>query len=122
MLLRVLTASLALAASSLVAAQYTGEVAYKTIDKNGAAPANVAELLKTPQDNQVVSLSGKLLKKVADEKYIFSDGSGEIRVEIDDELIMTVKVDNNTQITIVGEVEKDFMQDVEIDVKSIKLN
>lgn len=122
MMFRVLTAAAALAASTLAAAQYTGEVAYKGAKTNSPMATTVAEVLKTSQDDQVVTLKGKLLKKVADEKYIFSDGSGEIRVEIDDDLITTVKVDNNTEVHIVGEVEKDFLEDLEIEVKSIKLN
>ena len=41
---------------------------------------NVAEILKNPVDDTVVVLSGHLLRKVGKEKYIFSDGSAEIRV------------------------------------------
>ena len=122
MMFRVLTAAALLAVSTLAAAQYSGEVAYKTAKRNTPTAASVADVLKTSQDDQLVTLKGKLLKKVADEKYIFSDGSGEIRVEIDDELINTLKVDNSTKVEIVGEVEKDFLEDLEIEVKSIKLN
>lgn len=103
-------------------AQYSGEVAYKPVAVAATVPATVSDLLKAPKDDQLVKFSGKIVKKIADEKYIFSDGTAEIRVDIDDELIATVPVDNSTKLTIVGEVDKDGPQDIEIDVKSIKLD
>lgn len=93
-------------------AQYTGPGA-KTPAKS------VAEILKSPVDDQHVSLKGKLTKKVGSEKYIFTDGTGEIRVEIDNEDFPAVAVDDKTTIEITGEVEKDFMESPEIDVETL---
>ncbi|MBX3651838.1 MAG: NirD/YgiW/YdeI family stress tolerance protein [Burkholderiales bacterium] len=93
-------------------AQYTGPGAT-------AMPGSVAEVLKDPVDDRKVLLRGKLLKKVSSDKYLFSDGTGEIRVEIDDDLLRGIRVSETSVIEIYGEIEKDFMRDPEIDVKRI---
>lgn len=80
------------------------------------APKSVAAILKNPIDDQAVVLRGYLLRKVGNEKYTFSDGTAEIRVEIDDKVFMNRKIDAKTQVEIRGEVEKDFMESPEIDV------
>ena len=91
-------------------AQYVGPTAGPT------APGNVAAILKNPVDDQAVELRGHLLRKVGKEKYTFSDGTAEIRVDIDDKVFMNRKIDAKTQVEIRGEVEKDFMESPEIDV------
>lgn len=93
-------------------AEYTGPGATKTVD-------TVAQVLKNPVDDQNVSLTGILTKKVGSDKYTFSDGTGEIRVEIDSEDFPKVAVDDKTKIRITGEVEKDFMESPEIDVDTV---
>lgn len=104
--------TLLLSAASPAQAQYEGP---------GATPAasTVEQILKNPVDDQDVTLKGKLTKKVGNEKYTFSDGTGEIRVEIDSEDFPKVSVDDKTTIQITGEVEKDFMESPEIDVDTV---
>src|SRR5262245_56034759 len=93
-------------------AEYTGPSTQK--------PATtIAEVLKDPIDDQAVVLKGHLTKKVGKEKYMFADGTGEIRVEIDDKDFPAQKVDEKTRIEIRGDVEKDFMESPEIDVDAI---
>lgn len=46
---------------------------------------SIAEILKQPVDDQLVVLRGFIVKKVGNEKYLFSDGKSEIRGDIDDE-------------------------------------
>ena len=50
---------------------------------------------------------------------MFSDGSGQIRVEIDDEVFPRHRIGPQTTVELHGEVEKDFMQRVEIDVERL---
>ncbi|MCC7703938.1 NirD/YgiW/YdeI family stress tolerance protein [Janthinobacterium sp. GW460P] len=110
---RTLIASLAAACVLLAGsahAQYVGPTA------GPAAPGNVAAILKHPVDDQAVVLRGHLLRKVGNEKYTFSDGTAEIRVDIDDKVFMNRKIDAKTRVEIRGEVEKDFMESPEIDV------
>ena len=110
---RKLLVSLAAAAALLAGgahAQYVGP------STGPDAPKTVAAILKNPVDDQAVVLRGYLLRKVGKEKYTFSDGTAEIRVEIDDKVFMNRKIDAKTQVEIRGEVEKDFMESPEIDV------
>lgn len=95
-------------------AQYSGP---------GAKPetTTVEQILKKPVDDKDVTLKGKLTKKVGSEKYLFSDNTGEIRVEIDSEDFPKVAVDDKTTIEITGEVEKDFMETPEIDVDTLTI-
>jgi uncharacterized protein (TIGR00156 family) len=104
-------ASLAAAAA---VAQYVGPSSttqYRTI----------ADVLKNPVDDAPVVLTGHLTKQVGKEKYTFSDGQGEIRVEIDAKHFPATPVNEKTRVQIRGEIEKDFMQSPEIDVDSLTL-
>lgn len=83
------------------------------------APLSIVDILKSPIDDQEVVLRGVLLKKVGKEKYIFSDGTGEIRVEIEAEDFPAQKLDDKARVEISGEVEKDFLETPEIDVEVI---
>lgn len=95
-------------------AQYIGPKAGKTYK-------TVAEVNKKPVDDSQVTFEGYLLKQVSNEKYIFSDGTGEIRVEIDNQDFPNVPVDAKTKILIKGEVEKDFLESPEIDVDIVQV-
>ena len=95
-------------------AQYTGPNAQVTLN-------NVAAILKNPVDDQPVVLRGYLTRQVAKEKYIFSDGTGEIRVDIDDKHLRGVPVNDKTKVELHGEVEKDFLESPEIDVDLVRI-
>jgi len=96
------------------AAQYIG---------TSAAPsyATVADVLKDPIDDVAVSFEGYLIKKIANKKYIFSDGVAQIRVDIDPKHFPTTPINEKTRVVIRGEVEKDFMESPEIDVDSLSV-
>ena len=107
--------SLTLAAMAIVSlasnasAQYVGP-------SSQVQPKSVAEILKNPVDDQAVVLRGFLLSKVGNEKYIFTDGTAQIRVDIDSKLFPIQKIDDKVKIELRGEVEKEFMETPEIDV------
>ena len=105
---------IALGIPAAVQAQYVGPSTQK-------APTTVADVLKNPVDDQNVVLRGHLIKKVGNEKYLFSDGTGEIRVEIEAEDFPVQKIDDKTLIVIRGEVENDFLKSPEIDVEMISI-
>ena len=104
----------AISIPATVYAQYVGPSTLNT-------PLSVADILKKPVDDQDVVLSGFITKKVGKEKYMFSDGTGEIRVEIEAEDFPAQKIDAKTRVEIRGEVETDFLQSPEIDVKRIRI-
>ena len=112
--LAILASAIAFAIPITAQAQYVGPSTQK-------APLTVAAILKNPVDDQDVVLRGHLLKKVGKEKYLFSDGTGEIRVEIEAEDFPVQKIDDKTLVEIRGEVEKEFLVTPEIDVKVISI-
>ncbi len=117
----ILTGALGAGLAAPAGAQYQGP--------GGRAPkaaaqgpiATVTDVLKRGRDDQRVTLTGHVVKKVGWEKFLFRDATGEIRIEIDDDVMPAEPFDDKTKVEISGEVEKDFMRSVEIDVKAIRI-
>lgn len=84
-------------------------------------PGSLTELLKAPVDGQGVQLRGRLLQQLNSDKYLFSDGKSQIRVEIKSSVFPKQAIDDQTEIDILGEVEKDFMETPEIDVERVEV-
>lgn len=84
---------------------------------DGTAKVTVAEALKM-RDDAKVTLTGKIVKRLGPEKYEFSDGSGNITVEIENEDWRGLNVSPEDTVLIHGEVDREFNRR-EIDVKSI---
>ena len=88
----------------------------------------VAAILDNPTDEMTVTLQGKILRLGNDEReYIFTDGTGEIVIESQDE---NLSFPLNTLVEISGEVnlesEEEIQQeaspeDVEIDVYELQV-
>ena len=74
---------------------------------------------KKLQDDSPVILRGKILKSLGGEKYLFSDDSDTITIEIDDDLWRGISVSDNDLVEISGEVDKERTR-VKIDVSSIR--
>lgn len=102
-----------LPASQLAQAGYTGPSA--------PIQTSIAAVLDNPEDNQGVQLQGYLIKKLSHEKYWFSDGAQQIRVEIEQEDFPAEPFDEHDLIEIFGEVEQDFLESPEIDVEKVVL-
>jgi uncharacterized protein (TIGR00156 family) len=107
-----LAAGAAVVFSATSQAQYVGPSTH-------VAAHSVAEVLKNPVDDQAVVLRGTIIKKVGNEKYIFTDGTGEIRVEIDDKHFAHQRFDAQTKVELRGEIEKDFLESPEVDVDAL---
>jgi uncharacterized protein (TIGR00156 family) len=94
-------------------AQFTGPGAV-------AADVTVKSILQKPVDDQWVSVRGHITKRVGSDKYLFTDGTGEIRLDIDDKYFPTeAPITSETPIQISGKVDTEFMRSPEIDVKQI---
>jgi len=94
-------------------AQYTGPSAI--------GEGTVAGILAKPVDDQAVQLQGYLLRRTGPEKYVFSDGTGEIVAEIDDKRFPARPVDEKTKVEIIGEVDTGLTQPPEIEVDSMRV-
>lgn len=93
-------------------AQYTGPSSSKY--------DSVSSVLQDPRDDEFVQLRGTITKKVGEEKYLFSDQTGEIRIDVDNDKF-TSPVSEKSVVEIQGEVEKDFMESPEIDVERLTI-
>lgn len=99
--------------STTVAAQYVGP--------GNMVKSDLGLILAKPTDDEHVRLQGYLIKKVSSDKYLFSDGKNQIRVEIEQEAFPAEPFDEKALVEIEGEVEKDFMESPEIDVKRLSI-
>ncbi|HEU0196463.1 MAG TPA: NirD/YgiW/YdeI family stress tolerance protein [Nevskiaceae bacterium] len=105
--------TLAVASTSAFAA-YTGPSAV-------APQTTVASILKNPVDDAHVTLKGHLLQKTNKKDYVFSDGTGKIPVKIDPHRLPTADINAQTTVELYGEVDKDFMKPVKVDVKRVTI-
>ncbi len=112
-------------ASSSVMAQYTGSSAPRGgFQGPGAASGQtvtVSNVLRTPIDDQRVTLRGNIIRRIGGDKYVFSDGTGEIRVDIDDSEWPAEPVNEKTTVEIIGKIDVEFMSPTEIDVKILRV-
>jgi uncharacterized protein (TIGR00156 family) len=84
----------------------------------GLDPLTVEEA-KNLRDDSPVLLQGKITRFLGDEKYLFSDDSGTITIEIEHRLWKGLSVNQDDLVEIIGEVDKDFRK-IEIEVDSIR--
>lgn len=85
----------------------------------GAVAVNTVQGALNAYDDTIVTLTGKITRQVAHEKYEFSDSTGTIIIEIDDDEWYGVQVGPNDTVQIRGEVDSKTFRRNEIDVKFI---
>ena len=83
---------------------------------------SVAKALKS-WDDAPAMLTGNIVERIAgsDDKYMFRDGSGQIVVEIDDDLFIGRTVAPQMKVRLYGEVDKEMMKPTKIDVKRFEI-
>ncbi len=81
-------------------------------------PANTVLEVMTFQDDTPVVLQGKIDKPLGKGKYQFSDNTGMIVLDIDDEIIGNTQILSEDIVEIRGEVDKGWFS-TEIDVEEI---
>ena len=81
-------------------------------------PVNTILEVMTFQDDAPVVLQGKIEKPLGHGKYQFSDNTGTIVLDIDDEVIGNTQFLSEDMIEIHGEVDKGWFS-TEIDVEEI---
>lgn len=87
----------------------------------GAVAVNTVQGALNAYDDTIVTLTGKITRQVAHEKYEFSDNTGTIIIEIDDDEWYGVQAGPNDTVQIRGEVDSDTFRRNEIDVKFITI-
>lgn len=76
---------------------------------------------KQMRDDARVTLTGKIVSRIGDDKYVFQDATGQITVDIDDEDFRGQTVTPQNTVRIFGEIDKEFGRAAEIDVKSLQV-
>ena len=71
-------------------------------------------------DNTPVVVRGYLLRQNGENSYVFQDNTGTINLEIDEEDWNGVTVSPTDMVEVWGEVDKNGMSVMEIDVSAIK--
>lgn len=77
------------------------------------------EQAKGMRDDTPVVLRGKIQQKIGDELYVFSDDTGTVNIEIDDDDWMGLTVGPDDLVEITGEVDKGWTK-MEIEVDQIQ--
>ncbi|WP_100753896.1 YgiW/YdeI family stress tolerance OB fold protein [Vibrio salilacus] len=87
--------------------QYTGPVEV----------SSVASLLEDTSmfTEKYVVVEGNLLRQIKGDTYIFSDGKGEIQVELDDGIVLDQPLDQTSKVRLFGEYEGGSTPEIEID-------
>ncbi|KJY83853.1 hypothetical protein TW81_05865 [Vibrio galatheae] len=62
-----------------------------------------------------VVVEGHLLRQIKSDTYIFSDGKGEIQVELDDDIRLAQPIDEKTKVRLYGEYEGGKTPEIEVD-------
>ena len=80
--------------------------------------STVAEALSFRDDTPVI-LRGNILRALGNERYLFSDSTGTITIEIERRVWGSVSVDENDLVEISGEIDRDRNR-IEVEVKRIR--
>ena len=96
-----------------------------TADFAGPGPESSSNLITVKTidnmtDDEKVTLDGYIVKEISEEHYMFKDATGEIEVEIDDDVLKGVDITPKTKIRIVGEVDEDWLSTT-IDVDHVEI-
>lgn len=92
------------------------------IGPNGS-PSNIKQLQDAPWDHQFVTLKGHITRRVADDLYEFSDGSGTILLDIDKKHWIwpaDTKIDDKTTVEVYGKYVRKMIGYTKIDVVSMR--
>ena len=86
---------------------YTGPVTTTT----------VAELLKDTSmfTEQDAIVDGHIVRHIRKDKYIFSDGTTEIQIELDDDISLPTAINETTKVRIFGEYEGGSTPEIDVD-------
>ena len=83
---------------------------------------SIDDILSNPVDEDLVKLSGEIVRKLKCSTYLFRDETGEIRIEIRNEDIPEKGLIFKTPILIKGEVSREPDRPVRIEADKVRYN
>lgn len=98
-------------------AQFVGPSASPT-----TTPTTIDKVLALPGKDLEVTLVGNLVQSLGDEKYLFTDGTGQIQAKIKDKIFrQTQPISPEMLVEISGKVEVDEKKPPKIEVKRLTI-
>ena len=71
------------------------------------------------RSDELVKIKGYIIKKINADTYEFKDSTGFILVDIDKKIIPTKPFNDKTELILIGEVDHDLLEPVEIEVEEV---
>ncbi|AMD47845.1 hypothetical protein F783_002565 [Bordetella holmesii F627] len=82
----------------------------------------VRQMLSTAADDAHVVLRGRLVRRINHEKYLFDDGTGQVRVDIESHLFPHgTPISDQALVEIAGEFDREIIGSSEVDVASLRV-
>ncbi len=71
------------------------------------------------RSDELVKVKGYIIKQINKDTYEFKDNTGTILVDIDKKKLPTRLFDDKTELILIGEVDYDLLEPVEIEVEEV---
>lgn len=81
-----------------------------------APKSTVAQALKSKQDDAPIQLTGKIVRQIDNDEFMFRDATGEIKIEVEDNAWQGANVTQNDTITIFGKIDYERVGTNSVDV------
>lgn len=86
-------------------------------DSSNTATVTISEAMQMPDDANVMII-GTITENLGNGKYKLKDNSGEVIIEIDNDDWVGVAATPGNTVQIMGEIDRDGNENIEIDVES----
>lgn len=83
-------------------------------------PVSKVSDVQNMADDSMVYVQGYIIQSLGDENYVFQDDSGQINVEIDDDLMNSASVTPETVVWIAATIDKDTGQPTSLEAEEIQ--
>ena len=91
------------------------------VAQNSASSITQVESVATAKNNDHVTLRGAISGQKAHDQYVLSDGTGNVIVEINGNLLDGQRLANGTEVEVVGEVDKRLFGQPKVDARSVTI-
>lgn len=86
---------------------------------NTPTAITVQQALKSP-DNSMVTLKGQIVNQIDDDEFVFSDPTGQIKIEIERQVWNGLNVGADDTVIIYGKLDNEMFEKPELEVLHIE--
>ncbi|OOF56299.1 TIGR00156 family protein [Rodentibacter genomosp. 2] len=112
-------AILAIATSTAFAGFNDNGNAKSGFQQPAAAAITVKQALSA-KDNSMITLVGNITKQIDNDEYLFTDGTEQIKIEIDDRVWKGLNVGPQDKIRISGKLDNEAFEKADLEVYSVE--